>query len=199
MGRPGTPFPHTHQISHHHQSSYDFSHQPLHFAVPALPSPTPPSLLMRSSSSGSSSSTRRDSTSSTPSPPFMGSNMRRVSTSSTVSSSMPATPVLDLEVPHAPPPTPCDASETLFSIQGSLSPLAMPPPDYNWSDKAITSNTAFAFSYSSKRPPLVRRDTPRPTTTTLQSLAMSSTEDVCTKRRRPLGLCEGWRGFVTKH
>ncbi|CAD6564752.1 MAG: hypothetical protein TREMPRED_000265 [Tremellales sp. Tagirdzhanova-0007] len=185
IGRPGTPFPFPQHQIHHRSGSYTHSHQPIHFAFPALASPTPPSLLQRSTSSGSSSSIR---SSDNMTPPSSSSVERRVSTNSNTSSSpstiMPATPGQDTELPHAPPP----------SQDMVVSPFALPLPKYNWSDKMVTAQTIFDFDSSKtkpQRPPLVRRYTPRPTTTTLRSLATAAEEELDHKRRRLISIVDG--------
>ncbi|GFZ43924.1 hypothetical protein JCM24511_01644 [Saitozyma sp. JCM 24511] len=139
IARPGTPFPHAHGHSYFGPSSstaYAYSPRPLHFQLPALPSPTPPSLLKRSASSSSSTSfTGREakhpssyfhaqghghtaSLSAPATPPF--SSRRESSSSASTSSSapspaMPSTPLIpplsDLDVPElalplTPPSTP---------------------------------------------------------------------------------------------
>ena len=187
IGRPGTPFPFSQHDLHHRSGSYTHSHQPLHFAFPALASPTPPSLLQRSSSSGSSSSPRSSATLTPPTPSLVE---RLVSTSSSTSSSpssnLPGTPRHDIEPPHA---------QTLMDTQRKvISPLDLPAPEYNWSDKMVTSRTIFDLASTEnkpQRPPLVRRYTPRPTTTTLQSLATAAEEDLDFKRRRLSSLTDG--------
>ncbi|KAK8864429.1 hypothetical protein IAR55_001677 [Kwoniella newhampshirensis] len=151
--RPSTPFPYTHTLTHGHHGSYfhlspqphAYTSQPIHFHMPALPSPTPPSLLKRQSSSGSntgrhgsvsstassSSSTGSTASAVTPSSPrLMAPAPRRISsTRSSISSSsasissppMPTTPTLSS--PSAPPPT----------------PLSLPPPAHSHKSMQVIS------------------------------------------------------------
>ena len=177
IARPDTPFPLPHQMAYHRPGSYDYSHhQPLNFAMPSLPSPTPPSLLNRSSSSGSSYSRRNASL-----------IVRRESNTSMASSNMPSSP----ETLYAPPPTWLENS-----CSKSEMPLVLPSPEYNWVNEAITFTTDFHLVPAApKRPPLVRRDTPRPTTT-LRSLTSPLDEASCAKRR--LTHLDGGHWILTK-
>ncbi|KAK1924225.1 hypothetical protein DB88DRAFT_489521 [Papiliotrema laurentii] len=175
--RPGTPFPHTH-ILHHSSTSSTFqpmsassyfTSQPLHFAPRELPARTPPSLLKRNSSSSSSSARYSPSL-----PDLIPSTSRRQDSASTSEDSscespLLRTPVSEANSPPAPPPTPLALPSSVLKGKG----LALPPPEYNWTDKELSPTTSFDMSAfkdqdqtpkrpALTRPKLQRRDTPRP-------------------------------------
>ncbi|RSH86788.1 uncharacterized protein EHS24_005060 [Apiotrichum porosum] len=123
----------------------------LHFAIPILPTPTPPSLLKRqSSSSGSSNASNSARTSPSPrfpetSPPLRFTRARPASaassgrhsrTSTRRPASSPSSLCASPELPPAPVGTPLD-----------VQPLQLSFP---------------ALDANASRPVLVRRDTPRP-------------------------------------
>ena len=187
IARPSTPFPHTHSLTHsasgssyYHLSPRAHYTTPIHFAPKAVPTPTPPSLLARTSSSGSSSSGRihlRRSSGGhleTPTSPGMPSTPSLAPTSPRRSSctSLPLTPPLETS-PLEMEPAPLALPEPQYKSNG----FALPPPEYNWSEKQIEPGTSFDFSFAppdenvwvasrptlKRRPVLQRRDTPRPT------------------------------------
>nr|XP_031863289.1 uncharacterized protein CI109_001162 [Kwoniella shandongensis]KAA5530361.1 hypothetical protein CI109_001162 [Kwoniella shandongensis] len=194
--RPSTPFPHTHVLTHGHHGSYfsltsphAYTSQPIHFHMPALPSPTPPSLLKRQSSSGSNyirhasvSSSSSSSNSRTPTSPRLiaptpqraSSTRSSISSASLASPPMPTTPTL--ASPIAPPPS------TPFSLPPPAYPKSTSPVEFRYDPYSTTlfSGEEIASLPTSSylderpvRPKLKRRDTPRPKTTTLGSLRMS--------------------------
>ena len=188
--------------------------QPLHFSPRALPARTPPSLLHRSASSGSSSSStynHRPASIRRPSAtPSLVHDRRgsEVSDLSSPSSPRLLTPPLEAETPLGPAPTPLELSSPVMR-EG----FALPPPEYNWTEKEITPDTSFDLASSSwdicapqppatlpTRPKLSRRDTPRPTTTTLSTLGMtvpvqkelrSSRPDAYRGKRRLTSMVDG--------
>jgi len=145
-GRPSTPFPHMHSISHVPQSHYA---QPLHFHMEAMVTPVPPSLLKRNSSSSTHSINE------------VRSMSRRESSSSTSSTSSPLMPTT--------PQTPASSLEspTYLSLPPSMTYKSIDFGHYQ------PKTTFSPVSKSPSRPQLKRRDTPRPTTSTLKSLNMS--------------------------
>ncbi|KAI9639777.1 uncharacterized protein MKK02DRAFT_29760 [Dioszegia hungarica] len=186
--RPGTPFPFSHPapppLSHRRSSA---TQPPLHFAVPTLPSRTPPSLLKRSgststSSSGSAPKYARYTPSSPqlPQTPTLSGRRSSASSSCSSSSSSSRSPVLSTPVlhPHNPnlevdveilldTPTVYESpSESPFARKY---PLAGRPKLSRGAAVPLPPSTGAAFV----RPKLTRRDTPRPKA----EMQMSGLED----------------------
>ncbi|WVQ83276.1 hypothetical protein IAT38_005415 [Cryptococcus sp. DSM 104549] len=122
--RPSTPFPFTHTLHHGHQSSYFQPHpyttQPLHFHMPRLPVPTPPSLLQRQASW-----TR------TASPRFAPEHYQHASASTFTPTSTPTT---------STPSTPYSSTSTRVTPPELIAPKAR---------RASTTSAYSAFSISS--------------------------------------------------
>lgn len=197
--RPSTPYPHTHTLQHtatgaifHAMPAQSYFAMPIHFTPRELPTRTPPSLLNRSGSSSSTCS--RSSYRRQPSSPALPSldHSRRESSTSVISeeadSPVLITPAMDfISLPSSPSTVAFELPEPLVQKRG----FALPPPEYNWTDKEITSETSFNGPQLSKdmllsppspritaqsspvRPSLTRRDTPRPTTESLTTYSMS--------------------------
>jgi hypothetical protein len=154
--------------------------QILHFKVPRLPSPTPPSLHKRASSTDTASRIQYS-----PIPSYTETAQRRTSSSGSCSCaalpSMPITPVLEPRLGSAYPVTPI--STTFHLPSPASSNLSLPEPTYNWQHKDLSktsshehfhSSYASSIPYTPTRPALKRRDTPRPIHHSDQSLMQSA-------------------------
>ena len=177
--RPGTPFPSTSSLSHASSSKQGYFAQPLHFHMAAMPTPTPPSLLKRSSSNGSAASVSRSNSlrrsaavpaapANTPlspaTPPLVARRTSCASTMSSVSSpAMPETPLepmLELPALYSHPNKPI---EDEYTRSQSFEPTT---PVDNYRASVFTYHEPPRAEPSKPvRPPLKRRDTPRPTPT----------------------------------